>query len=227
MTLVMFDVDGTLTHSYRYDQQCYAETLFALTGLEVDTNWHNYPHVTDSAVTQTLIERHQLEPQLAQLAESEFARRLRAMHTTHPEQFQAMAGAKEILKLLQEKQVAVSIATGCWRDSALIKLEKSGITIGNTPIATASDALTRQEIMRESERRAANYYGVGSFERVIYVGDGAWDVRCSAELGYRFIGLGDQIDSLAQLGAAHTLADYSQPADFMNLLALQGLQIST
>lgn len=224
MYLVMFDVDGTLTRSYRYDQQCYADTLRALTGLEVDTNWHNYPHVTDSAVTQVLIERHQLSPTIEEQAEQEFGQRLLAMHAEDPNQFQALPGASEMLKELQQQGVALAIATGCWRDSALIKLEKSGVNIEGLPMATASEAVTRQEIMKESERRAAAHYGVEAFKGVIYVGDGAWDVRCSAELNWGFIGMGEDIAELAELGAKHTLADYSQPQKFWNLLAQLGLE---
>lgn len=224
MYLIMFDVDGTLTRSYQYDQQCYADTFKALTGLDVDTDWHHYPHVTDSAVTQVLIERHQLCDAIAHQAEQQFAKRLLEMHGEHPEQFQPVTGASEMLLALKARGVPVSIATGCWRDSALIKLQKSGVEVDGLPMATASDQLTRQDIMRESEKRAAEHYGVEQFKGVIYIGDGVWDLRCSAELEYGFIGMGEDITKLAELGAQHTLADYSEPEKFWGLLALQGLQ---
>ena len=224
MYLVMFDVDGTLTRSYQYDQQCYAETLHQLTGLTVDTNWQNYPHVSDSSVTQTVIKRHQLAAEIAELAERDFSLRLLAMHQQAPEQFQAITGANQLLQELQQAGIAISIATGCWRNSALIKLDKSGIQRGELPMATASDAYTRQDIMRESARRAAVHYGVGQFEQIVYVGDGEWDVRCSAELGYQFIGIGESIAQLRRLGAECTLPDYSNSEQFWNFLASFGLQ---
>ncbi|MBD1390388.1 HAD family hydrolase [Neiella sp. HB171785] len=223
MHLVMFDVDGTLTRSCQYDQACYAATMKHITGLEVDTNWHNYSHVTDSAVTEEILVNNKLSLALAAEAECHFAIRLRTMQANDPEMFAPLAGAPVMLQQLKQAGVALAIATGCWRDSALIKLEHSGVAVDGIPMATASDAHTRQQIMQLAEKRAAQCYGINRFDSVIYIGDGSWDVRCSRELGYHFIGVGAETDNLRSLGVCHILEDYSDPERLWDLLAEFGV----
>jgi hypothetical protein len=59
----------------------------------------------------------------------------------------------------------------------------------------ASDAFSRVEIMRCAEARAAT--GI-NFERRTYFGDGPWDQRASAELGYDFIAISEKLDCCAR-----------------------------
>ncbi|MBW8192837.1 HAD hydrolase-like protein [Neiella marina] len=224
MHLVMFDVDGTLTESYQYDQACYGATMKHITGLDVDTDWNNYTHVTDSAVTLEILQQHNLPSNMATEAECHFAIRLRTMHANQPGQFAPIKGAPRMLQQLKQADVGLAIATGCWRDSALIKLKNSGVAVDGIPMATASDALTRQDIMRTAEERAAQCYGINQFDSVIYIGDGTWDVRSSRELGWHFVGVGADIDNLRSLGVYHTLRDYSEPEKLWQILAEFGIQ---
>jgi len=106
----------------------------------------------------------------------------------HPAYFQPVNGAKDSLRSLP-KDWAVALATGCWLESALIKLNGGDVWHGDLPKGTASDALSRADVMRSAIEKSKRYYQKEAFERIVYVGDGIWDVRTCAELGIPLVGI--------------------------------------
>ena len=214
--LVMFDIDGTLTESYAYDQQAYADAFLDATGYPgVSTDWHSYRHVTSHCITREAICHHrgrEAQPDEVQAVELAMLKRLQALQRREPKQFCEVAGASAFLSYLRELDgVAVSIATGCWLSEALFKLQSSGIDISGIPLAASEDGGSRIEIMAASQKKALHVYKRTSFERVIYFGDGIWNVNAAAGLGYAFIGIGQRLDKLGEAGAPHLHRDYSNP----------------
>lgn len=69
--------------------------------------------------------------------------------------------------------------------------------------------------MRTALARAATHYGCREFERIVYVGDGAWDVRACHELGWPLVAIGREPAArrLLALGASHVLADFRRFAE--------------
>jgi phosphoglycolate phosphatase-like HAD superfamily hydrolase len=62
------------------------------------------------------------------------------------------------------------------------------------------------------------YHCVGSFEGVVYVGDGVWDARAARNLGFPFIGISPEPGKAARLhaeGACRVFGDYLDAAAFM------------
>src|SRR6188508_3407444 len=58
MQLVMFDVDGTLTHSVAADEVCFLQALRDVFDLQdVDTDWATYPHCSDFGIMETIFQR--------------------------------------------------------------------------------------------------------------------------------------------------------------------------
>ncbi|WP_315981028.1 hypothetical protein [Aliamphritea spongicola] len=49
---IMFDIDGTLVESCAFDEHCYISAVKEITGHTLSSDWHTYPHVTDSGVLQ-------------------------------------------------------------------------------------------------------------------------------------------------------------------------------
>ena len=47
---IMFDVDGTLVQSYKFDTKCYTESIFEVLGHNINTDWTKYQHITDSGI---------------------------------------------------------------------------------------------------------------------------------------------------------------------------------
>lgn len=51
LSLVIFDIDGTLTTTMKADEECYVRSLSEVCGFnDVDTDWSRYKHATDAGI---------------------------------------------------------------------------------------------------------------------------------------------------------------------------------
>jgi phosphoglycolate phosphatase-like HAD superfamily hydrolase len=191
MHLVMFDIDGTLVDSTGFDGDRYAEAVRSVLGVDVDTTWQSYRNVTDSGILEELLDADvsgRPRDALRAAVKDRFVAATRAHLAREPHVLREIAGARALLEtLLRAPGVRVAIATGGWAETATLKLRAIGVDPAAIAFATASDAIERTEIMRLAERRALGRQPAG---RRTYFGDGAWDQRASAALGYRFIAVG-------------------------------------
>jgi beta-phosphoglucomutase-like phosphatase (HAD superfamily) len=193
--IVMFDIDGTLVDSVGFDSRCYAETMRSVLDVEVDDTWRPYRHVTDTGILEELLASREFDRPLDELratAKQKFIAAIRARFASDPVAVREIAGAKALFEhLARLPGVRVAIATGGWAETARLKLAAIGIDPDAVALATSSDRMERVRIMQLAEERALG--GVAPKSRT-YFGDGAWDKRASAELGYRFIGVGRAVE---------------------------------
>jgi phosphoglycolate phosphatase-like HAD superfamily hydrolase len=132
--------------------------------------------------------------------------------------FAEISGASQALnRLSRETDWAVALATGCWRDSAELKLKAAGIQTGHLPAAFAEHGLSRETILQTAVSHAQQSYSQTRFERIVSLGDALWDVQAARNLGIAFIGVGkgNRALKLRQVGARHVLEGYS---DYRNLI---------
>jgi phosphoglycolate phosphatase-like HAD superfamily hydrolase/ribosomal protein S18 acetylase RimI-like enzyme len=226
MHLVLFDIDGTLTLTNQVDNRCYLCALGeALGGKEIDADWTKYPHVTDSGIASALLEAHYGAPSSAEQLDAvrgRFVALLEEAFARDPAVCRPVPGAAAMLAALTEHPgFAVGLATGGWRESARLKLRQAGLGEWDIPLASASDARAREAIMTLAAERVAAHRGVSSFQSIVYVGDGLWDVRAARNLGYHFIGIAGagSPERLRAEGARCVIADYSDQAAFFAALA--------
>lgn len=219
MHLVVFDVDGTLTRTDDIDEVCYVaavEEVLSISG--IDTDWTHYPHVTDSAILRQVVQlflgRDVLLEEMNRVCQC-FRQRLEDAFRRQPGSCLPVQGGPGMLRRLAG-QMAVALATGGWEATARLKLERAGYDIADIPLASSSDADTREEIMRIAEIRAREKHGVPEFEKITYVGDGVWDARAAANLGWRFLGVGtgEQAARLKREGA-FTVIDHYPSGSFL------------
>ena len=223
MTLILFDVDGTLTATNACDAKCYAAAFEHVFGMPLPTtDWDEYEHATDSGIIHEVMMR----VRGARAAASEldaFERRfvfeLEAEFALNPKGFNEIPGARAILDAIAARPgMKAGIASGGMRASATYKLERIGVDAATFPGSYANDDVTREGIARCAIARAQD-----SGEDVVYVGDGPWDVRTSAAMGMRFIGItGDaHPDSrLRARGATVCIENYADPEAFFEAVKL-------
>jgi len=73
---------------------------------------------------------------------------LSEQYNSNSSSFAELPGASIALsRLRRESDWGVAIATGCWRESALLKLRAAKIDIDGIPAAYAEDGLSREEIL--------------------------------------------------------------------------------
>ena len=124
---------------------------------------------------------------------SEMCIRDRSEHVAINGAFPAFPGARNYLqKYVASDNHAVGIATGCWRDSAVLKLTSAGLGDLGVPIATADDAMARVDIMQFALSQLS-----GSFDSITYYGDGEWDRQATAALGWNFVPVGATLGGLS------------------------------
>jgi len=224
--LAIFDIDGTLTNTNSVDNECFVKALSEahyITG--INTDWATYPHTTDSGITlQIFQEKFGRDPEDPELDKfkSCFVNMLTEQYESNSSSFTEIAGASVALsRLKRESDWAVAIATGCWRESALLKLRAAQIDIDGIPAAFAEDGLSRAEILRSAVSQSLEQHRLSSFARTVSIGDGVWDVRTARLLNFAFLGVanGEQAASLDRAGAKHVIedfADYGRLLTFLN-----------
>jgi phosphoglycolate phosphatase-like HAD superfamily hydrolase len=191
MQLVMFDIDGTLVDSAGFDTELYVEAVRNVLNVDIDSDWNQYEHVSDSGILEQVLREARPATEHATLAarvQERFVALVGEYLRRAPGAIREIAGAKRLIeRLLQLPNVRVGIATGGWEPTAKLKLAHVGIEIERIGFASSTDARARTDIMRLAAQRALRG---ATYARATYFGDGAWDQRASAELGYDFVAVG-------------------------------------
>ena len=208
--LAVFDIDGTLTDTNSVDDECYVQAVAETLGLDPQSlDWSDAPEITDAALLRWLAERHAraLAPTHEPAILSRFLELLRHHLASTPSRFRPISGAPLVRAALEHRGWHVALATGGWAASARLKLAAIGFDTTALVVVTASDALTRREIVQLALHKATEQYG--SVDRVVSIGDAVWDVHTAAAVGWPFVGVasGGRADRLRARGAATILPD--------------------
>ena len=225
-SLVVFDIDGTLIDSRVVDTDaCFFPALREALGIEgFGDDWTGYAEPTSAGVFDEICRKVRGRPptdaEAAALTERlEVLMRARYLDGTR---IPAIPGAIELLaRLGTEPAWRVAVATGNWSREAAIKIESAGLPLAGLPLATASDRPARTDIFPLAVERASAHYGVPAWDRVVFVGDGIWDVRAARANGYAFVGiaLGERAAKLHAEGARAVTRDLTDPDRVLALLA--------
>lgn len=221
MQLVVFDIDGTLTNTNRIDENCFLRAFALEFGIfSINTNWSEYAYTTDSGITQQIfkekLERLPSNEEIVRL-KTRFLSLLQEAFINKQDLFSEIPGSANVLAKLQlNPDWCVAIATGGWRESAKLKLQKANLQIESIPLASANDAFSREDIIKTAIIKAKNVYQVEKFQKVVFVGDGVWDVKAAYRLNIAFIGVADT--KLKNIGASKVIKDFTNLEDFLTIL---------
>lgn len=219
--LAVFDIDGTLTDTNAVDNECFVRAVAEVFGLDADQlDWSRAPHITDMALLHWLCEEHcgrcPGEAEVAAVIDR-FLALLGDQLRAAPHRFNMIPGAAAVFDSLRAAGWEIALATGACEPSARLKLRAAGFAVDGCVLASSTDAAARTAIMELAVQRAAQSTA-GAFDRMVNIGDGVWDVRAAAELGWPFVGIasGERADRLRAAGAAVVLPD------LLDLAALHG-----
>lgn len=206
----MFDIDGTLIQSYDLDSDCYIDAVKEVTGISINSDWVSYEHVTDSGILDEIIRTHQLKDALTieKSVKQAFINKLK--QAINKSAIKPVAGSPEFITHLQSmNNVVISLATGGWYESAVLKLNSAGIDVSQLPIASANDHISRTEIMNIAVRRTkAESY------TCTYFGDGVWDKKACEQLGFDFVLVGNKVNHTPQI------SNYTSTNHILNCIGL-------
>jgi len=189
--LVIFDVDGTLARTSTVDDECWQKAALEVLGIDgISTDWGSYEHSTDEAIATELIQKYtDFFDVVGKVHEvrDRFRDLILQAGKSEPNLFTAMPGAPTLFSCLADAGWQSAIATGGWELTARYKLTQAGVPHEDIPAAFANDAHPRSEIIQLAQCRAEERTGK-SFDHIVYVGDGVWDVRAADQLGIGFVG---------------------------------------
>lgn len=214
MIFVIFDIDGTLTRTNYIDELCLDKTyMHFLEKKQADFVSESFSNVDSEISTGLYIQKHGKKPNQAFFDEMIyfFLKQLQNHYSSNPEYFLSVPGANNILKsLFSDPHFGIGIATGGWRLTAKYKLEKAGIDYKNYPISSAEDSLSREGIIQNTINKLKEKHGEP--DKIIYVGDGEWDLRASKNLNIKFVGIDAENNTQKQivLGKHLMLSSYNE-----------------
>src|SRR5512141_2778161 len=109
--IAIFDIDGTLTQSQAVDNDCFVDAFEIAFGIrDVDTNWSNYPHTTERALTAEILRR------AGRAGDERDLEKHRAIFVSllaeRAGEIGEIAGARDFLAELERRGWRVALATG-------------------------------------------------------------------------------------------------------------------
>ncbi len=189
MNLIVFDIDDTLTKSERQHQLAYVNTMKEFGITEINQNWSEYKHHTDSYILKKNYESN-LTDKFGFSFIPNFENRMTEIILSL-KKVSEIQGARNFIEYLTNKtDYAISFATGSFLKPAFIKLNQAEIKHNEKLVVGANEIYDREGIVTEAIYRAKEFYNVNSFENIISIGDGIWDLKAARNLGLHFIGIG-------------------------------------
>lgn len=223
MTLVIFDVDGTLVFSDRRDSQAFGQTYLEIYGKDFPSlDWNAFPHVTDHTIFRTAIKqqfnRRVRKGEIAAF-QLPYLERLRKKRMEQPQHYQEVPGAAAMVACLQATPgFEVAVATGGWKVPAEVKLQHVGIDPQSMVLVGADNKDTREEIVQASiDYSQQNLQGI---KKVVYIGDAIWDVHTTRNMGINFVGIRhrEDLEVLQAQGVSVVLSNYLDQDRFFEMV---------
>jgi len=222
-TLIIFDIDGTLTDTKAVDDYCFIEAFKSVFNIDLEgIDWASLTNVTDRGITEEVIKRKTdkaLTSEAYQLLEKELIKRLERELAINPNKFNAVNGAVDFYNLVKkDKNFAIGIGTGACEKSALIKLGANDIDVKNIPFSNSNHSVTREGITERTIKEASKQLNA-NFKNIVYFGDGLWDYKTCNNLNIHFIGIDILNDGkLKAAGAKHVFPNFKNTEAILNCI---------
>ncbi|MDH7447376.1 HAD family hydrolase [Aquimarina sp. 2201CG14-23] len=183
-------MDGTLTDSVPMYLISVTKALMNLGIKDIDTDYNNYKHHTDSYALRYNYERNfkgGFSEELLYDFENDLVKQMSAFDPV-----QEIKGAKSIIQFFREHQISFCFATGALPKPAIMKLEQCDIWYDEQLLATSMTHVSREGFVLDAIEKAKLFYNKSTFDNIVSVGDGIWDLKTAQNLALDFIGIGDK-----------------------------------
>jgi phosphoglycolate phosphatase len=224
LTLVFWDIDGTLLTTGRAGIFAWQEALHEVTGREVDLWSFDTAGHPDFGIARRLLSEYggQTEPEPATVQRLVQRYEDRLPQALHRRVGHVMPNVHEILTLLARMpEICSLLLTGNTRRGARAKLDHYGLSELLSDGAFSEPDADRDTIARAAlERAAARGCGVAP-GGVLVVGDTPHDVGCARAIGARALAVATgayDIPALEAMGAWRVYRQLPPPAEFLSLL---------
>jgi phosphoglycolate phosphatase-like HAD superfamily hydrolase len=223
--IAIFDIDGTLALSLEADDTIIVNSLAKAFDIQsIDDNWGSYTTSTDSGIIPEILTNAFGRPstkQEYQTWKATYVELLTQENERRSDWCKPMPGAQDLINELRANDDwCCAMATGSIGESALIKLGSTGLELERVPFSNANNGYKRTDIIKHALEQTKIQQGVDEFQRIVYVGDGLWDLRAAKSMGICHLGrqTGDYSRKLYEAGARHVVNDFTNTEMIMGLL---------
>ena len=194
---LIFDIDGTLVESFKFDEVIYCQSIKKVIGIEIDSNWSNYQHITDDGILNEVISTNGLDKDADEIRKKIRLAFIKGISNyVNTNKIKSIPGAIQFINRLSEMEnIRVSFATGGWYETALLKLYSAGFNFTKKHIFSSNDHYKRTEIIKMAQSRLANQNNYSC----TYFGDAEWDKQACKELEMNFILVGNRTNHHQQI----------------------------
>ncbi|WP_062057105.1 HAD family hydrolase [Aquimarina longa] len=213
-TLFIFDIDGTLTDSVPMYLMSVTRSLSAMGISDIDTDYNNYKHHSDSYALRYNYELNFKETPPDRLLEDFETDLVHQMSVFNP--VKEIEGAASLLQELRNRSIPFCFATGALPKPAMIKLDQCALWYDEKVLATSKTHESREGFVKDAIERAKKFYDHKNFDKIISVGDGLWDLKTAQNLSLDFVGIGDKNRTLLLENGAENC--FSNLLEFKNSL---------
>ncbi len=189
--LIIFDIDDTLTKSENQHQIAYVKTMLDFGIKNINQDWRNYLHHTDSYILKENYEANfKIEFNFDFIPS--FEEKMNALILGLPKTEEIKGASKIVDFFMKETDYAICFATGSLLKPAITKLEQANINFVPDLVEASNVLYSREGIVNSAIEKAKKYFNVKDFQNIISVGDGIWDLKTARNLGIHFLGIRDK-----------------------------------
>lgn len=189
MTLLLFDIDGTLLEVTAGVHEAIERAISPIMGPNASTEGVSFSGRTDPDIFRDLLRKNGVsdpDPILRDVLHR-YARTART--TIHPESIRVLPGVRHLLtELDQREDVLLGLVTGNVKPVAYHKLERVGIADPFTAGAFGNDRANRNRLPAIALQRVARESSHSvSLDNTVILGDTRHDIECAHESGMRSV----------------------------------------
>ncbi len=184
------------------------KSLLAMGITDIDTDYNNYKHHTDSYALRYNYERNfgnTYQNDLLDNFENDLVYQMSMFDNV-----KEIKGAKSLIKFFVDNQISFCFATGALPKPAMIKLRQCDIWYDERILATSKTHESREGFVMDAIDKAKVFYQK-QFDQIVSVGDGVWDLKTAQNLSLDFVGIGDtNRKKLIENGATNCFSDLNE-----------------
>jgi len=150
MITIIFDIDGTLVDSAKFDSELYINAVReTIPDVFIHDDYEKYTNVTDSGTLNQIIHENNIsdEKVIALRVRMCFGELIMAHLESNPCK-PIQSAINTINELSGNKNYTIGFATGGWRHTALMKLQSAGFSIDEITLFSSDDHCERVGIMK-------------------------------------------------------------------------------
>lgn len=198
MTLLLFDIDGTLTTDNTVATRAFKKSVKETFGIsQYNENWYEYELDSDCGIIKTIISTHQHRnvgiEELLQFQECYLAN-FDSLLDVEEDSVYAVNGVNRFFDVLNSyNDIKIALFTGGFPKIAQRKLDIISIK-KSLLLAAAFDGMSREEIFARCLTQAQSRYAQ-KFHQIILFGDSISDINISKTYNIPLVGITTQLSS--------------------------------